>query len=94
MSYKVSLADLNSLRYLHAFYAYLEYDIKLNQKVRDSLRGEVKALFNKYSAEVIKVASRDDMLRGFEDLVEEFQEDVKKEPRPLRKPKKNDGDKF
>jgi hypothetical protein len=89
MPYKITMADLSSLRYLYAFYSYLEYDIKLDLAIRASLREETKSLFNKYSSAVIKVAQHSEMLKGFQEIIEEFQESVRKESVPKKKyPKK------
>jgi ribosome-associated translation inhibitor RaiA len=97
MSYKITVADLNSLRYIYSFYVYLEHDIKLSKDIRALLREEAKDLFNKYSGEVLKVATHDDMFWAFEEIIEEFQEDLKKEKRPKKKPtgkKREDADRF
>jgi ribosome-associated translation inhibitor RaiA len=76
---------------------YLEHDIKLRQEVRATLREDARVLFNKYSAEVLKVATHDDMFWAFHDIIDEFEEDIRKEKRPKKKPtakKREDADRF
>lgn len=79
MHYAVTLSELNSLRYLYAFYRYNKNNAKLNDEMRDLLKDRIISLATVYSDAICRGSHADEMYYEFKDITSEFNLELKQD---------------